>query len=340
MIHVLNIYRQTKTYTDKLCRRFWLFIGTQCKISCSFCYYNKERRYWLALDQLKQISSRFLSVYNFTSVDISGGEPLDYPFLEDLISYLHDLQLQVGIVTNGLNVTRLSKLLDDLDDILVTFHGFSDVYQLTTGKHENFKLVLETINLLEDYHFPFRINCVLFGQHESYISDVLDFLNEFSYLKQVNLLPINSWASRKDEIFIRRYIYDYWSFDNKQYHFELNVRYLPYCLAPLSINVPMYLHIWDKHDWSPISYTIKNLDVKQKMTDQQFLFQNLLYVNKRLSRSHFKFPECKQCKFYYICDGFQQAYKRVSIYLREKIQVQEGEYEYNPLKFRRCPGDF
>jgi len=318
--------------TDNKClnKRYWLFIGTQCNVSCSFCYYRKHHKYFKTLEELEFLMQHVLNIYHFEEVDISGGEPSIYPDLEQLVLMLRNkFQLKVGVVTNGFS----HKHLDLFDDRLLTFHGFEDDYYLSVGSKKLFSVFINTLEFCEKHDIFIRINFVLFNENQyNKLDNYLEFLQQFKVVKQVNLLPINAWSDQKNTTFNR---YRPLNIHNI-YNFEINIRYFPYCLTNRpEFVVSMLGHIWDKRDWSVLSYKLPD---KILRNDDLYRYECIHYVQTRLSSTHKMLDICSKCKYFKICDGIQlKQYDKIDKSLFKPL---EGEYVYDPRNIRKsCPGD-
>jgi len=83
----------------------WIEPTTFCQLKCPGCYRGLDKdgaaRIHEDLEEMKKQVDQFLKTRNIETVSIAGGEPLLYPKLEELISYIKSRGLKTRIFTNG-----------------------------------------------------------------------------------------------------------------------------------------------------------------------------------------------------------------------------------------------
>lgn len=322
LIHKFFVYH--KLYETN--KRAWIFIGTLCNSYCPFCYYKEDKSYFHSLECIKkQIDCAHLS--KFTSIDISGGEPLLHPEIEDVISYAKDKGLQVGIVTNSCDTDKLNTIVDKLDDILISWHGDTYHKSYTLKDKEHFLYIVSK-------HFQtIRFNITVYTKDydQRYIEIIRSLAND-GYKIQINILPVNSWTSSKVVNTQNRLVYAI-NFLHRIQHLlaysniEVNIRYVPYCIFSnySQINkVGFVQHIFDTRDWHLSSYKI------HKLTCINNLYIQALRDALKEIQHHYQPQECKLCKYKLICDKFQtkEEYNSVS----KLVSPIQGNVTYDPLK--------
>ncbi len=93
-----------------------LDITVACNFSCDHCVDKKilnnggKFSFNEICNTLKVLSSNGLK----SVILIGGGEPLLHPQFEDVVRYIKSLGLELGICTNGSNITKLIKIADSL----------------------------------------------------------------------------------------------------------------------------------------------------------------------------------------------------------------------------------
>lgn len=100
----------------------WIEPTTYCQLKCPGCYRGLAQIN--PLREHKSLSSLILDVdwfktnRNVQTISIAGGEPLCYPQLDDLISYITSQGIKTKVFTNGILVT--AKRLQELKNAGVT----------------------------------------------------------------------------------------------------------------------------------------------------------------------------------------------------------------------------
>ena len=89
----------------------WLEVTDICNIHCEGCY-RQQLEGHKSLDTLKEEVLFFKRWRNPDNVSIAGGEPLIYPHIIELVSFIAEQGLKPVILTNGLALTP--KLLHEL----------------------------------------------------------------------------------------------------------------------------------------------------------------------------------------------------------------------------------
>ncbi|MBN2662988.1 MAG: radical SAM protein [Bacteroidales bacterium] len=92
---------------------FFIFeITPKCDFDCIYCYnvWKEKTDYQqntLSLSNIVKLFDKLLSETNVTAVTISGGEPLLYPYLTEVVKILKSRGMQVGLTTHGIHLTEL-----------------------------------------------------------------------------------------------------------------------------------------------------------------------------------------------------------------------------------------
>jgi MoaA/NifB/PqqE/SkfB family radical SAM enzyme len=88
----------------------WLELTTFCQLKCPGCYRgldkNKVKRTHTSLNELEKQVDYMKNKRNVQTISLSGGEPLLYSQLEELVSYIASKNLRIKIYTNGLGLTK------------------------------------------------------------------------------------------------------------------------------------------------------------------------------------------------------------------------------------------
>jgi len=117
--------RAEKGERKKCIKTAYLHITMMCNLSCDYCYIadqtNKQReelsaeKWKTALDLLKK--------QGLESVTITGGEPLIYQNIREVISYARFLGLQITLLSNGTLIKENKDLLSIVDKCIISLDG-------------------------------------------------------------------------------------------------------------------------------------------------------------------------------------------------------------------------
>ncbi|MFA5432236.1 MAG: radical SAM protein [Candidatus Paceibacterota bacterium] len=88
----------------------WIEPTTYCQLKCPGCYRGLDKdgvvHIHTDLEDLKREVDLFLEKRNVQTISIAGGEPLLYPKLEELVSYIRSRGLKTKIFTNGISLNE------------------------------------------------------------------------------------------------------------------------------------------------------------------------------------------------------------------------------------------
>ena len=88
----------------------WIEPTTFCQLKCPGCYRGLAEKNPIRkhedLQELKNQVDWFINNRNVQSISIAGGEPLLYPYIDKLISYISERNLKTKIYTNGLSLNE------------------------------------------------------------------------------------------------------------------------------------------------------------------------------------------------------------------------------------------
>jgi len=80
-----------------------------CNLNCSFCSVKERGAETLDYDKMISALDDFIEL-GIKSVEITGGgDPTMYPYINDLISYLHYKDISIGLITNGIELSKYVK---------------------------------------------------------------------------------------------------------------------------------------------------------------------------------------------------------------------------------------
>ena len=143
----------------------------RCNLRCLHCYSTSspEQATTLSLDTLCQaLSDARAEGYN--AVGVSGGEPLIYPALPELLHHAHSLGMFTTVTTNGLLLSqkRLEALRGAIDLMAISVDGVPESHDRMRNKAGAFNKMKEKLQLVRDAGIPFGFifTLTLYNLHE------------------------------------------------------------------------------------------------------------------------------------------------------------------------------
>jgi len=284
-----------------------LFTGTRCNYKCDFCYYKDQLTiktdYNIILNRLI-----FLSRY-VHEIELSGGESSIHKdwfkiLAECNLRFKHISTLSNGSMFNSLEFTQKSKDYG-LKEILFSIHGVGEIHDKIVGVKNAYKKIINAIDNAKQCGIIVRANCTVDDRFdgEEYAKLILD-----KKIKQINLLPINSWEDNisninysKISIEIKKFI-DYVTIHSKWNDYDIRVRYIPLCFMNgyERYVYGIYQHIFDQYDWNVLLF-----DNDHKTSVDMSIDNHYDISFKRRLESYIKPSKCLKCKYSIICDGIE-----------------------------------
>jgi len=131
-----------------------------CNLACAHCYSDSSPQVRETLDVgvIVEALGR-LREEGYEIVSISGGEPLVYRPLDQLVAAAAGLGFRVHMITNGLLLSeeRLTKLAPHLFLMGVSLDGAEATHNAVRGRHDAFRSAMRALTVLSKSNVPFGI---------------------------------------------------------------------------------------------------------------------------------------------------------------------------------------
>lgn len=162
----------------------------RCNLQCAHCYSDSGPRTAQALEPdlvVKAISDAALIGYRVLSV--SGGEPLLYPDLPDLLRVARRAGMARTMTTNGilLKGSRAKPVLDELDGVAISLDGPREVHDRIRGRVGAFDAIPQAAALLRERGQRFGFITTLTDRNWMH----LPWLAEFAVQEGAALLQVH-----------------------------------------------------------------------------------------------------------------------------------------------------
>lgn len=286
-------------------------VTTKCMFNCEFCsQFGKDMKELdinlakAAFDELKELG--IMNIY------YTGGEPLLYKDIEELLKYGYNLGFKQILVTNGylLSEPRIRELTKYLVSIGVSIHGNAEIHNELSRK-DCYKQIVTSLRKLqkENTKLAININCTAIDKNTNY--------ENFRFLAE--LCKENNW---KLTIARLNYIGNGKKYENTNLNIMLgiisrlnnegfNIK-ISNCIAPCLVD-EKYRYLshgcgagqsiaaieanWDVKICASSDYVLGNI--------KQEKFKNIWNCkeNKTYQKMKWLPMECKVCKYFLICKG-------------------------------------
>ncbi|MCE3604343.1 radical SAM protein [Massilia sp. P8910] len=147
----------------------------RCNLACAHCY-SDSAPHAAGLLTFEQAAGaiRQAAAWGYTRLAISGGEPLLYPWLADVVALAKDCGMRTALISNGLLVPHRGNLdiLRKVDTVAVSIDGLGATHDALRRRPRAFAGVLHSIRLLADAGIGFHIICGVSGENLDDIDDL------------------------------------------------------------------------------------------------------------------------------------------------------------------------
>ena len=254
-----------------LTRRGVMWLGQTCNLRCYFCYFanriadrNHPEHEFMDIGKAKQICKTLRGFYGNTAIDIQGGEPTIHPDILELVRYCRDIGLHPTLITNGLVLGRaglLEKYRDaGLRDFLVSLHGIGKIHDEVVCVEGAYDKIVRAIERMRDVGVPFRCNCTMSKPVIPVLADVARKAIEYgAYV--VNYIAFNPFGDQQTGVRTHENVARCSEIKPRLTEamdmleaadIEVNVRYLPLCMAEERHRKNFYNYqqlSYDTHEW-------------------------------------------------------------------------------------------
>ncbi len=309
-------------------------INRSCNAKCLMCYHAYSEEHWsktfndvkLELDAAKQRGN--------TSIDFTGGEPTIYPQMDEVISYAESIGLHTCIITNGLSLEKVKKLVSaGCREWLVSIHGYREQHDNILGVKDAWSKVNETIRYLNKQDCFIRVNCTLTRYNFQDLPALANHFAESVNAKIANFINFNPhyyWGKQGDsEIFaklnqvqanvseISPYLKQALDILSTN-HLWTNVRYFPLCLLKgyetHICNNPQVM--FDPYEWD---YGVIPKSVKAHTSQGNYLQEAI----------NSKEDTCGKCGMRDVCGGVNRNYAGFHGYSELSPYSEWAEHPYH-----------
>jgi len=327
----------------KLTKRVKVVVGFKCNANCIFCYYKDFLKKPLISKEKIKKDILFALRYGIEEIDFSGGEPTIHPDLPELIYFAKKKGIKkVCIITNGIALAKkeyLKLLIDSgLDEILFSLQGYDESsHDFLVGFKGAYSKLMKALENAYKLPVKIRINSVIHKINYKKALTIAKVASLFSP-HQFNFITINDWkcASFSFEELILPYseisspLKEACSFLEKNLE-NINIRYVPFCffLGYEKYICGHFQVLYDPFEWDPyvrvrlekhyppfawifmiIYGAFKKRDFSLIKEKKYREFLNQCIVTSIRAYGYTKAKKCKECRYFYLCDGVEKSYAK------------------------------
>ncbi|MGA2143249.1 MAG: radical SAM protein [Brevinematales bacterium] len=341
-------------------KRLPLYIGTKCNIKCKFCYYysvtdEDNLSYEEIITTLKKYKKEGID-----SIDITGGEPTIHKDIVRIVKKASEMGFkEISMITNGIAVKTenyLDKLIEaGVNTWVLSIHGHNaEIHDSLTGHKGSFNDMLKTVDNLNKRSITYSVNFVVNRQNFEYLPEFARFINETCRKTAVTFLVMNPMGNGKinfDEFSVKYSDLGSPLFNAitalKKWGNKVTWKFMPLCASKENIDVTdsIFTFFFTPYDWNysiqhKLKYgalnhffvLIKNFSMFSLIQLRKIplvVLKHMALLNENFGFMFKKLESCKQCKYFYVCDGISKNY--LNLFGQEEFKPLEGEYIINPM---------
>ena len=123
-----------------------MVLTNKCNLKCKFCSVSNDEQQIMDFEFAKKVLL-YCSENGIHNICFSGGEPILYPKINELIQYASSLKLKLLLTTNGILLDMIKpESIELLDGIGVSLHGTERTHDAISGMKNSYKAVIGNLN--------------------------------------------------------------------------------------------------------------------------------------------------------------------------------------------------
>lgn len=178
------VFRQRKS--DKFLA--FIEITNSCNMKCKHCMnwsIENSKEKFTKENILKLIQELYQE--NTEEIYISGGEPLLYPYIDEVILYAHSLGIKVTLATNALEIKKhIETIKKGVQLVSISLDGIGKTHDNFRGVDGAFDNCINIFKLLKDNNIKTRLSVMIWKENYEEIEDIISLAKSCGVSK-VNL---------------------------------------------------------------------------------------------------------------------------------------------------------
>lgn len=185
---------------------FSIVLTEKCNLRCIYCFSDKTLvNQNLDIDVLKRFVIEYTKFEQIDMVIITGGEPLLYPFLKELIIFLKPYTKYISLLTNGLllNKNLLEFLSNNQIELNLSLDSIkTDYHEKVRGKQKELLAMLDTIGQYKELNVV--LNTSVSRENIDEIDNLFEYAQERKFKSSFHILDVDktyhySWKNASIE---------------------------------------------------------------------------------------------------------------------------------------------
>lgn len=163
-------------------------ITSRCNDNCSFCFRDRESKSISLESALKIIDN--LCNSGIKHIAFSGGEPLLYNEIFEVLNYAHGKNLEITLISNGILLDNLTidRIEKSVNWLAVPIDNLKNV-AVCARNDKHIVNVDRCLKYVErnNINISIKINTVLTSKNYNHLKDIYKYINSFYCIKRWNI---------------------------------------------------------------------------------------------------------------------------------------------------------
>ncbi|CAA6799934.1 MAG: Unknown protein [uncultured Sulfurovum sp.] len=170
-----------------------------CNLNCLHCYSSSspKKKDEVKIEFINEILKN-LQEDGYEILSISGGEPLVYPKINELINFSKKIGLKVNLITNGMLLNRVIDISSKVSMFAISIDGSEENHDVMRNKTGAFIKLEENIRILSSLKISFGLAFCVTKKNIKDLMYVYDFATKYN-AKLLQLHPLAS-IGRGEEV--------------------------------------------------------------------------------------------------------------------------------------------
>lgn len=157
-----------------------------CNLKCTFCSQAEGKKIIMDISKAKILLTELKKI-GVISINYTGGEPLVYKDIEELVKFGNGLGFEQTLVTNSINLFKKTSILNYINTIGISLHGIPKVHDKLCNMNGAFKIVEKNIDKLLKEYPSINVNINYTLTKENIDDDNLNFVKDFCRQRNIKL---------------------------------------------------------------------------------------------------------------------------------------------------------
>lgn len=158
-----------------------IHIYGRCNYSCDHCFDRRLTRHYLKPDDWAEILI-FLKEYGVEKINLAGGEPMLYPFLDQMCYLVKGMGFKLSIVSNGSRITEewISKMEGVVDWIGLSIDSPDEEDEILIGRRCNGNNHLDNVVMVSEmaHRHGIKVKLNITVVRKSWMKDFKPFIEK------------------------------------------------------------------------------------------------------------------------------------------------------------------